>query len=120
MSAIDELRQWGENARERIAVMAEDWQDILRLQYAEKLVELRQFPPKAAVPAHDADGVVWEESCERPATAEDAAARLAEMLADRAARRAIDRTERDSVPGFLDRRQSDDQAAQYLALVGAS
>jgi hypothetical protein len=74
MSAIDELRQWGENARERIAVMAEDWQDILRLQYAEKLVELRQFPRKVTASTHDTDGVIWEENGERPATAEDAAA----------------------------------------------
>lgn len=58
---LGELRAWGEANAERIALLPIDWQDILRMLYAEKLVELRQFTPKR-------QAVVWEEDCERPET----------------------------------------------------
>jgi hypothetical protein len=58
----------GRGKAERIKVLPEDWQDILRLRYSERLVELRQHQGK---PQHDADGVIWEEDGERPATAAD-------------------------------------------------
>lgn len=90
--SLDALRTWGEEAAERIAILPIDWQDVLRLRYSERLVELRQFPPKAepaktAEPAHDADGVIWEENGERPATAADL----------------------DGIPPFLDRRAAPEQ-----------
>jgi hypothetical protein len=44
----------------------EDWQDTLRLRYQEHLLDLQNRELK-----HDADGVVWEEDGERPATAAD-------------------------------------------------
>lgn len=103
MNRLDELKQWGIDAQDRIAVMPEDWQEILRLQYAEKRVELRQFPPKrveastSAQSTHDADGIIWDETGERPATAAD-----------------LDRTERDGIPAFCDRREP-----TYADLVGA-
>jgi phage recombination protein Bet len=50
----NELHQWGIDARERIGVQPTDWQDILRLKFQERLVELRQLgandKPKEAVP----------------------------------------------------------------------
>ena len=54
----DALKQWGFEARERIETMPADWQDILRLRYQEKIVELRQLgdkPPSAPIP--DGDGL---------------------------------------------------------------
>jgi hypothetical protein len=38
----EQLKEWGEANADRIAVMPEDWQDILRLRFGEKLAELRQ------------------------------------------------------------------------------
>lgn len=43
IATYDALRAWGEGARERIAVLPNDWQDILRAHYHERLVELRQL-----------------------------------------------------------------------------
>jgi hypothetical protein len=68
-TSCDSLAEWGEANAERIRILPEDWQDILRLRYQEKMLELRQRAEKG----HDADGVVWEEDSERPATAADTA-----------------------------------------------
>ena len=38
----DQLRAWGEANKDRIKIMPEDWQDILRLQFEEMLADLRQ------------------------------------------------------------------------------
>jgi len=46
----DSLRQWGEANAERIAVMPRDWQDILRLQYQEMLVDLQYHEDKPKAP----------------------------------------------------------------------
>jgi hypothetical protein len=86
MTSLDELRTWGEENRERIAVLPEDWQDILRLQYHEKLVELRQNPPKI----EGKTAVIWDADRVRSPTKADE----------------IDQTERDGVPAFLDRRHA--------------
>lgn len=38
----EQLRLWGEANKDRIKIMPEDWQDILRLQFEEMLADLRQ------------------------------------------------------------------------------
>lgn len=38
----DQLKAWAEGNKDRIAVLPEDWQDILRLQYEEQAADLRQ------------------------------------------------------------------------------
>lgn len=38
----EQLHLWGEANKDRIAVLPEDWKDILRLQYEEMLADLRQ------------------------------------------------------------------------------
>lgn len=38
----DQLKLWGEANKDRILVLPEDWQDILRLQYEELMMDLRQ------------------------------------------------------------------------------
>lgn len=37
----DHLSEWGKANKDRIAVLPEDWQDILRLQYEEQMADLR-------------------------------------------------------------------------------
>jgi hypothetical protein len=37
----DQLKMWGEANKDRIKVLPEDWQDILRLQYEEMAADLR-------------------------------------------------------------------------------
>jgi ERF superfamily len=61
-----ELNEWGEANVERIRLLPSDWQDTLRLRYQEHLIDLQNRELK-----HDADGVVWEEDGERPATQAD-------------------------------------------------
>jgi hypothetical protein len=69
-----QLKQWGEDAKDRIAVLPNDWQDHLRLRYQERLVDLRQHqrkPPEAApitqelVPGetvnHETGEIIWGE-----------------------------------------------------------
>lgn len=63
------LREWGEGNAERIGVLPEDWQDVLRLRYQEAMLDLQNQEIK--VPAHDKDGVIWDEEGERPATPAD-------------------------------------------------
>lgn len=91
------LREWMQANAERIKIMPDDWQDILRLRCEEKLADLRH-KETAEPPAseQDADGVVWEETAERPATAAD---RAAEPKAD-AGKPPVE----DGIPPFLDRR----------------
>jgi hypothetical protein len=38
----EQLKVWAEGNKDRIAVLPEDWQDILRLQYEEMVADLRQ------------------------------------------------------------------------------
>lgn len=38
----DQLKEWGKANKDRIEVLPEDWRDILRLQFEEKLAELRE------------------------------------------------------------------------------
>jgi len=38
----DQLKTWGVANKDRIAVLPEDWQDILRLQFEEQMADLRQ------------------------------------------------------------------------------
>lgn len=38
----DQLKAWGVGNKDRIEILPEDWRDILRLQYEEKLAELRE------------------------------------------------------------------------------
>src|SRR5262249_46695168 len=63
-----ELNEWSEANAERIRLLPEDWQDVLRLRFQERMLDLQQREIK---PEHDADGVVWDEHAERPATAAD-------------------------------------------------
>lgn len=42
---LEGLQSWGTANKERIDVLPSDWQDILRLRYQERLVELRQLGP---------------------------------------------------------------------------
>lgn len=44
-SDYETLKTWGEQARDRISVIPSDWQNILRLRYQEKLVDLQQNGP---------------------------------------------------------------------------
>ena len=60
------LREWGERNAERIRLLPNDWQDILRGRYQEHMLDLQNREVQ-----HDADGVGWEEDGERPATAAD-------------------------------------------------
>ncbi len=41
-SSREQLKAWAEGNKDRIAVLPEDWQDILRLQYEEMAADLRQ------------------------------------------------------------------------------
>jgi len=67
IDAADDLntfRVWMEEAKDRIAVLPIDWQDILRLRAQEKLVDLKQNgakpkPTEDAVPADDAELLKW-------------------------------------------------------------
>ena len=43
MQTRKDLREWGEGAKERIAVLPPDWQDHIRLRYQEQLVSLQQL-----------------------------------------------------------------------------
>jgi DNA recombination protein Rad52 len=70
------LKAWGEENKERINIMPEDWQEILRSMFAERIVGLRQIPqskPEAAAqaadetPEHDEDGVIWDDPPETDA-----------------------------------------------------
>src|SRR5260221_1713679 len=65
MSSSAELVQWGSDALGRIAVLPEDWVEILKSHFAEKLAALRQ---RERVAAND---VIWDEAGERPATKQD-------------------------------------------------
>ena len=38
----DQLKNWGTANKDRILVMPDDWQDVLRLQYEEMLADLRE------------------------------------------------------------------------------
>lgn len=38
----EQLKAWGEGNKDRIKVLPEDWQDVLRLQFEEMLADLRQ------------------------------------------------------------------------------
>lgn len=93
---IRELRQWGEDNRERIAVLPQDWQDILRLQWSERLVELRQLGPKAI--AADHGEVIWDEDGERPATISHRALMAASM-------QPLDHTDHNGIPAFCVRKR---------------
>jgi hypothetical protein len=61
------LKSWGLVNAERIKVLAEDWQDILRMRYEEMMADRRQREGSE----HDADGVIWDAASERPRTAAD-------------------------------------------------
>jgi hypothetical protein len=61
-----QLNEWGEANAERIRLLPEDWQDTLRMRYQEHMLDLQNREVQ-----HDADGVVWEEDGERPATEAD-------------------------------------------------
>ncbi len=62
------LREWGEGNAERIAILPEDWQDVLRLRYQEAMLDLQNKETKPAPPPiHDKDGVIWDEDGEQPA-----------------------------------------------------
>lgn len=74
------LREWGEGNAERIAVLPEDWQDVLRLRYQEAMLDLQNKEIK--VPVHDKDGVIWDEDGERPATPSDKAGFYPEIPQD--------------------------------------
>jgi hypothetical protein len=70
-----ELKKWGEDNAERIKVMPDDWQDILRMQFQEQMLDLQN---KEAKPAEQVDPetgeigqVIWAEDGERPATEKD-------------------------------------------------
>lgn len=63
------LREWGEGNSERIAMLPEDWQEILRMRYQERMLDLQN--KEITVPVHDKDGVIWDEDGERPATPAD-------------------------------------------------
>lgn len=73
------LDKWARANAERIRLLPDDWQDIMRSLYLDRRIELRG--------GDVADKVVWDESGERPATAADFA-----NSAD------------DGIPPFLDRR----------------
>jgi hypothetical protein len=73
---LDALHKWGSMNAERIKTLPDDWQEILRTRYYEHRMDLRQRAPSC-----HAEGVIWDETCERPAE------------------------ECDGIPRFLDRRQ---------------
>ena len=70
--SAEKLEAWAFANEQQFLVLPKDWQEIITLRYQERIVELRQGPQKTVEGvAHDADGVVWEEDGERPATPED-------------------------------------------------
>ena len=68
----DALKAWAEAAAERIKILPEDWQDILRLRYEEAMLAFRQRELQDAqeIP-HDADSVIWDQNGERDPTPDD-------------------------------------------------
>jgi hypothetical protein len=92
-----DLTAWGEANAERIQMMPEDWQDILRMRFRERMLDLQRSEPASASEAQpDADGVIWEETHQRPAT-----------TADR-----IDHTDVNGTPAFLRREPTPSAAAR--------
>jgi hypothetical protein len=80
--APDALAKWRNDAADRLAVLPVDWQLILSARYEERMAALRQ--------GHDADGVVWDEAGERPATTADViGGRSQPFLASEAGRRIL-------------------------------
>lgn len=59
------LQAWGIGSKDRIDTLPSDWQDILRLKFMERLVEVKQLG------GDKAPAVAWEEGGERPAAPED-------------------------------------------------
>lgn len=53
MKSRDALKVWGAENADRIKVLPEDWQDILRLRYEEKMADLRQ--KEAPAPQDNSD-----------------------------------------------------------------
>lgn len=74
------LREWGEGNADRIAMLADDWQEILRMRYQERMLDLQH--KEISLPVHDKDGVIWEEEGERPATPADRAGFYPEIPKD--------------------------------------
>jgi hypothetical protein len=73
----DALQTWGTEARDRIAVLPHDWQDMLRLRFQERIVELRQFAQRPVTPSkQDAPAAV------KPPIEIDTEAVLAQIAAD--------------------------------------
>ena len=52
---VHSANEWGEANAERIRLLPEDWQDTLRMQFREKMLDLQR---REIIPC-DADGVVW-------------------------------------------------------------
>jgi hypothetical protein len=103
------LNEWGEANAERIKMMPVDFQDILRLRYQERMLDLRD--KESADAAHDDDGVVWEETGERPATVVD----MAPVVP---AKPPLDHTDVDGTPAFLSRKRQPRQANPGPAQAG--
>jgi DNA repair and recombination protein RAD52 len=99
IDGVDELLAWGSDVAERIRVLPADWVQILRSRFSEKLAALRRYA---------ADEIVWDdppedhEAVEAQTWAANKRPRPRTIMP--APKRRLDTTERDGVPGFLDRR----------------
>ncbi len=95
------LSDWHEANAERIKVLPEDWEDILILRLQERMLDLQRGEPDC-----DADGVVWDEAGERPATAAD-------FAQPKPANDGMD------IPAAFDRRAKPNGEASYVDLIMA-
>jgi hypothetical protein len=60
------LGEWIEVNEGRVKLLHPEWQEIMRMHCRERLLELQNQEA-----GHDADGVVWEDTAERPLTDEE-------------------------------------------------
>jgi hypothetical protein len=105
------LMQWAKDNVERIKLLPEDWQDILRMRLQERILDLKQA--KNAEPR-----VVWDENGERPMTAEDEIVPVVTQMRDGAMIEAARQSSRDplDIPAALDRRPKASEAKEQVEI----
>jgi hypothetical protein len=65
-SSREWLREWAEGNAERIAILPEDWRDILRLRYQEAMLDLQNKETRTPPEGHK-DEVIWSDEDEKAA-----------------------------------------------------
>jgi hypothetical protein len=75
----ESLNEWVEATKDRVSLLHPEWQEIIGMQSAERMMELQQKARAEEVlndavrrhAGHDADGVVWDEAEVRKPTEDD-------------------------------------------------